>query len=95
MDIEAHDAESCVWNAQPGLSQVVRYSPTAEVECVIELPVTRPTSCTFGGERLDVLYVTTTTETLTAEQLTQAPLSGSLFAVYPGIRGLPEPRFAG
>ena len=89
------DAEGCVWSAQPGLGQVVRYSPTGAVECVIELPVPRPTSCTFGGENLDVLYVTSATETLTAEQLAQAPLSGSLFAVYPGVHGLPEPRFAG
>jgi len=89
------DAEGCVWSAQPGLGQVVRYSPTGEVECVIKLPVLRPTSCTFGGERLDVLYVTSAAETLTAEQVAQAPLSGSLFAVYPGVRGLPETRFAG
>ena len=89
------DAEGCVWSAQPGLGQIVRYSPTAKVECVIELPVLRPTSCTFGGDRLDVLYVTSAAETLTAEQVAQAPLSGSLFAVYPGVRGLPEPRFAG
>ncbi len=89
------DAEGFVWSAQPGLGRIVRYSPTAEVDCVIELPVTRPTSCTFGGGGLDVLYVTSATETLTAEQVAQAPLSGSLFAVYPGVRGLPEPRFAG
>ena len=89
------DAEGCVWSAQPGLGQIVRYSPTGEVERVIELPVPRPTSCTFGGERLDVLYVTSAAETLTAEQVAQAPLSGSLFAAYPGVRGLPETRFAG
>ncbi len=89
------DAEGCVWSAQPGLGQIVRYSPTAKVECVIELPVLRPTSCTFGGDRLDVLYVTSAAETLTAEQVAQAPLSGGLLAVYPGVHGLPEPRFAG
>ena len=89
------DAEGCVWSAQPGLGQVVRYSPTGDVERVIELPVPRPTSCIFGGEHLDVLYVTSATETLTAEQLAHSPLSGSLFAVYPGVHGLPEPRFAG
>jgi len=89
------DAEGCVWNAQPGLSQVVRYNPSGKVECIIELPVPRPTSCIFGGENLDVLYVTSATETLTAEQLARAPLSGGLFAVVPGVRGLPEPRFDG
>ncbi len=89
------DGEGCVWNAQPGLGQVVRYSPSGEVDRVVELPVPRPTSCTFGGDDLDVLYVTTARETLTAEQLARAPLSGGLFAVVPGVRGLPEPRFPG
>lgn len=28
-------------------------------------------------------------------QLKEAPLSGSLFACEPGVRGLPEPTFAG
>ncbi|NIO10982.1 MAG: SMP-30/gluconolactonase/LRE family protein [Deltaproteobacteria bacterium] len=89
------DAEGCVWSAQPGLGQVVRYSPTGKVECVVELPVPRPTSCIFGGENLEILYVTSATEMLTAEQLAQAPLSGGIFAMVPGVRGLPEPRFAG
>ncbi len=89
------DAEGCVWNAQVGLGRVVRYSPTGDVDRIIELPVPRPTSCIFGGDNLDVLYVTSATETMTEEQIAQAPLSGGLFAIYPGVRGLPEPRFAG
>ena len=89
------DADGCVWNAQVGLGRVVRYTPDGNVDGIIELPVPRPTSCIFGGDNLDVLYVTSATETMSRGQLAQAPLSGSLFAVYPGVRGLPETPFAG
>ncbi len=89
------DAEGCVWSAQPVLGRLVRYSPAGHVDSIIEFPVPRPTSCTFGGDNLDVLYVTSARETMTAEQLARAPLSGSLFAVHVGVHGLPEPRFAG
>ena len=80
------DAEGCVWSAQPVLGRLVRYSPAGHVDSIIEFPVPRPTSCTFGGDNLDVLYVTSARETMTAEQLAQAPLSGSLFAVLRDMR---------
>jgi sugar lactone lactonase YvrE len=32
---------------------------------------------------------------LDADQLARAPLSGGLIAIDVGVRGLPEPRFAG
>jgi sugar lactone lactonase YvrE len=59
------------------------------------LPVPRPTSVAFGGHDLATLYITTASIDLTREQMKQAPLSGSLFACQPGVRGLVEPRFAG
>ena len=60
------------------------------------MPVPRPTSCCFGGQNLDVLYVTSARVRLTDDLLNSSPLSGSLFAVnIPGVRGLPETTFAG
>jgi hypothetical protein len=32
---------------------------------------------------------------LSEEALTSQPQAGSVLAIYPGVRGLPEPRFAG
>jgi sugar lactone lactonase YvrE len=89
------DAEGFVWSVHNAIGRVVRYSPAGETDRVIEMPVPRPTSCIFGGENLDVLYVTSATETMTPAQIAEAPLSGGLFAVVPGVRGLPEPEFAG
>jgi sugar lactone lactonase YvrE len=89
------DTEGFVWSIHNAIGRVVRYRPSGEIDREIEMPVPRPTSCIFGGENLDVLYVTSATETMTPAQIAEAPLSGSLFAVVPGVRGLPEPEFAG
>jgi sugar lactone lactonase YvrE len=89
------DADGYVWSVHNAIGRVVRYTPSGEIERAIELPVPRPCGCIFGGEKLDTLYVTTARETLTPAQIEKYPLSGSLFAARPGVRGLPEPQFAG
>jgi sugar lactone lactonase YvrE len=89
------DAESYVWSVHNAIGKVVRYTPTGEIEREVVLPVPRPCGCIFGGEKLDTLYITTARETLTPAQIAQYPLSGSLFAAVPGVRGIAEPLFAG
>jgi sugar lactone lactonase YvrE len=89
------DAEGHVWSVHNALGKVVRYTPGGQIEREVALPVPRPCGCIFGGERLDTLYITTARETLTPEQIAQYPLSGSVFAAVPGVRGLAEPYFAG
>jgi L-arabinonolactonase len=89
------DAEGCLWVATWDGWQVVRYTPDGAVERVVDLPVPRPTSCTFGGPDLDRLYITSARRGLDEETLAQAPLSGAVFVLEPGVRGLPEPEYAG
>jgi sugar lactone lactonase YvrE len=89
------DAEGCLWNADYGAARVVRYTPAGKVDRSFALPVTNATCCCFGGKDLDTLYITTATQRLTPEELVKQPLAGSLFALHPGVRGLPESRFAG
>jgi sugar lactone lactonase YvrE len=89
------DAEGGVWSVHNGAGRVVRYAPDGAITHEIELPLPQPTSCIFGGRHLDVLYVTTSRQNMTDEQLRRYPLSGSVFAVRPGVTGLPEPHFAG
>ena len=52
----------------------------------------KPTMCAFGGNRLDTLFVTTM-KPRDAAQLKEQPLAGAVFALSPGVRGLPEPEF--
>jgi sugar lactone lactonase YvrE len=90
------DADGCLWNAHFGMARVVRYTPNGRVDRMIELPATNPTCCAFGGDTLDVLYITTAKIMLAPERLAaQPPLAGALFAVSAGVCGLPEAEFAG
>jgi sugar lactone lactonase YvrE len=89
------DAEGFLWIAEPDSSCVRRYDPDGRCEREIVLPVTRPSSCTFGGPNYDLLFITTLRIRLDEAQLAAQPLAGSLFVASPGVRGIPEPLFAG
>lgn len=89
------DRDGFVWSAQPVYGRIVRYDPDGEMERIIELPVSRGTSCAFGGSDLGTLYITSATETLTDAELEEEPLAGSVFACAPGVHGIAETPFAG
>lgn len=88
------DAEGFIWSNQVGVGKIVRYDPQGKVERIVQMPVPRATDCTFGGADLQTLYITSARETMTPEQLEQAPLSGSLFAIDAGVKGQPSTPFA-
>jgi sugar lactone lactonase YvrE len=87
------DAEGCLWNAQYGAGQVVRYTPEGKIDRIVALPVANPTCCAFGGAQLETLYITSASQRLTPEALAKQPLAGSVLTVRPGVRGIPESRF--
>jgi sugar lactone lactonase YvrE/DNA-binding IclR family transcriptional regulator len=89
------DEEGCLWIALWDGWAIERYSPAGESLQRVRVPVPRPTSCGFGGARLDALYITSATVRVSAETLHDAPLSGGLFMYRPGVRGLPETAFGG
>ena len=89
------DADGGLWNAEYGGWRLVRYTPAGRIDREIPMPVANPTCCCFGGPDLDTLYVTTATQRLTPEELSKQPLAGSVLAVRPGVKGLPEARYAG
>jgi sugar lactone lactonase YvrE len=97
------DEEGCVWNAQVIGGELVRYAPDGSVERRIGMPVKNVTSLMFGGDRLDELYCTSMARVkhpavheLFRKEVKPQFLAGSLFRITGlGIRGLPEPRFAG
>ena len=97
------DDEGCVWNAQLISGDLVRYAPDGSVDRRIGMPVRNITSCMFGGDKLDELYVTSMARVKHpavhdrfAKEVRPQYLAGSLFRVTGlGVRGLPEPRYAG
>jgi sugar lactone lactonase YvrE len=86
------DAEGGVWVALYGSGVVHRYTPAGVLDDVVEVPTAQVTACTFGGPRLDQLFVTTSREGLAPGD---DPLAGSLFRSDVGIAGLPVREFAG
>jgi len=94
-DGSAMDSDGCLWNAEYAGGRVVRYTPDGKIDQVIELPVSQPTCCAFGGARFDELYITTASQRLSDEQLAAEPLAGAVFVCRPGATGLPEGRYAG
>ena len=89
------DAEGCIWNAEWDGGAVVRWTPDGRIDRVVELPVPRPTCVTFGGADYGTLYITTARAWLSEAQLAKAPLSGGLFALRPGVKGVADSPFAG
>ena len=89
------DAEGCLWVARWGAGCVVRVEPGGAILDRLDLPVSQATSCTFGGENLDELYITTAHEAFGPADFAREPLAGGLFRCRPGVRGLPPAEFAG
>ncbi|APB74020.1 SMP-30/gluconolactonase/LRE family protein [Paenibacillus polymyxa] len=84
------DAEGMLWVARWGGKRVSRIHPAhGEVIAEVSLPVNCVTSCAFGGEHLDELYITTAQDNDSADQ----PLAGGLFMVKTGVRGTPTSYF--
>lgn len=90
------DEEDKLWVALYNGSKVIRIDPEdGKTLFEVHLPVPRITSCTFGGQQLDELYITTAREHMTEEEVREFPLSGSLFKAKVPFKGLPAVRFSG
>jgi sugar lactone lactonase YvrE len=90
-DGAAVDTEGGYWCALHGGSRIRRYTSEGEPDIEIMLPVSQPTMCAFGGDALDILYITSARQKLSAEQLERQPLAGSVLGVRCGKRGIPRP----
>jgi L-arabinonolactonase len=92
------DSDGFLWNAvwchgdEPG--KVHRIDPaTGDVVLTVRMPdlVSQVSCCCFGGQDLDVLFITTARE---GRDRAAQPRAGDLYAVkLAGVRGRPESRF--
>jgi sugar lactone lactonase YvrE len=89
------DSEGCLWIAFWDGWCVRRLSPDGERLAEYKLPVSRPTSCAFGGLMLDRLYVTSASIGLSEDELAMQPNAGGLFMLDVGVTGIAEQPFAG
>ena len=90
-DGAAVDEDGCYWICGNDAGLVHRFTPAGVLDRSLAVPVKKPAMCAFGGARLDTLFVTSIRQE--DIDLSDQPLAGGLFALRPGVRGLPEPAF--
>ena len=87
------DSEGNIWSAMWDGWCVIRFNTKGEEILRIKLPVQLPTSCTFGGEDLQTLYITTASVGLNQAEIEKSFSSGDLFALQTDVTGLPTNGF--
>lgn len=82
------DTEGCYWCCAIDSGKILRFDPQGQLVQSFDLPVSKPTKCIFGGANLDTLFVTSLRPD--AANSEQDALSGAVFALDVGVRGLAE-----
>jgi sugar lactone lactonase YvrE len=94
----ATDVKGGVWIAHYGGGRISRFFPDGKLDFQIKLPASQITSLTFGGDKLDHLYVSSAAQFL-PEGASDKAVAGALFEVPPpllrGHIGLPTNKFGG
>ena len=88
-DGAAVDSEGCYWSAQYEGQRLLRLSPAGEVLAEVKTPVPCSTMPCFGGPDLKTLFITTSRQGRSAQELTQYPGAGCVFAMRVAVAGLP------
>jgi sugar lactone lactonase YvrE len=91
-DGAAVDEDGCYWICGNDAGLVHRFTPEGRLDRSLAVPVKKPAMCAFGGAGLDTLFVTSIRPD--GIDLSDQPLAGGVFALRPGVRGLPEPQFS-
>lgn len=73
------DSSGNVWVAMWGGSRVDSYSPKGELIGRVIVSASQTTSCAFGGENGQNLFITTASFQLTDDQLAREPEAGRIF----------------
>jgi L-arabinonolactonase len=89
------DEEGYVWSVEVYSGRLIRFDPGGGVDRIVGLPVQSTTSLSFGGPDLSIAFVTSMARPMGGQHHRERE-AGCLFKIYGlGVRGLPEPRFAG
>lgn len=91
------DAEGRLWVACYNGGRVINIDPATGVRLqTVSLPVTKTTSCCFGGPDYSDLYVTSASVGLDQSDRRAQPLAGGIFRVTGlGVKGRPSNSFSG
>jgi len=81
------DSEGYVLSANYNGSQVIRFAPEGTIAGQIALPAERATSCVYGGDDLQTLYITTATEGFTEAERQAKPDAGRIYRIRVDVPG--------
>lgn len=87
------DADGHLWSAQWQGARVVRYDANGRTAGAVTLPVSQTTCVAFGGENMDLLFVTSARESLSEWTLDRERCAGGLFVLQTPFRGVQDPVF--
>lgn len=89
----AIDEDDGLWIAMWGAGAVRHYDSTGRLIEIIEVPgVTQASSCTFGGEDQNILFITTSRKGM---PLHHQPSAGAVFAIQTNVRGATPGQYSG
>ena len=90
-DGAAIDVDGGYWICANDGGRVLRLAPDGRVDRELAVPVSKPSMCSFGGDALDTLFVTSIQPA--NAQGDDIELAGEVFALRPGTQGLAETPF--
>jgi sugar lactone lactonase YvrE len=90
-DGAAIDVDGGYWICANDGGRVLRFTPEGRLDRTLFVPVSKPSMCSFGGDALDTLFVTTIQPG--HPQGDDVALGGEVFALRPGTQGLAETPF--
>jgi sugar lactone lactonase YvrE len=89
-DGAAVDSEGGYWICGNDAGCILRFTPDGQLDRRIDLPMTKPSMCSFGGPDLDTLLITS----ISAGIPESDTWAGAVLMLRPGVCGLAETRFA-
>ncbi len=89
-DGAAIDVDGCYWTCGNDAGRLLRFTPQGKLDQVIALPMKKPAMCSFGGDNLDVLMVTS----IGAGKAAQDAWAGATILLRPGVQGLLDTPFS-
>lgn len=91
-DGAAVDEDGCYWICGNDAGMVHRFTPAGKLDRSIAVPAAKPAMCSFGGARMDQLFITSITPAQPIAGYEPA-LAGAVFVAHPGVRGIAETPF--
>ncbi len=91
-DGAAVDADGNYWICANDAGKIHQFSPSGELMTSLNVPVSKPSMCAFGGPGMNILFVTSIQPTVAVGN--EAGLSGAVFSVELNVKGQIEPCFS-